>query len=123
MCQSVQGNQQACHADGTPGQPDVKRYRIMFWCDGYGADMCESKDQYEAEDWFFDCYQRYDQNDTHRIVRIDNLGVPKDDQPMEKLPDAEFLAQGKVVKEAHLAWERSRLAQQDLSGQQHDCAE
>jgi hypothetical protein len=98
----------------------MKRYQLWLWCEGFNAVLCEAHDEEELADWFFHHYQRNDSLNYHFVERIDYLGFVKDGQPIEKLPEAKFLAMAREVKQVHLARERNaQLTQQESTTGQH----
>ena len=75
--------------------------------------MCKAESEEELRDWFYQCYQYYDQLDCHYVIQIDDLGGLPDDVK-HNLSEAEFLVVARKVKELHLAWlEKMRLAREE----------
>jgi len=122
MDQSVCKNQSPHLDDGTTGQPEVKRYTISLWCEGCAAVLCEAENEERAKSWFFQFFQRYNQQTSPRLVlRIDDLGVVKDDQPVQELSEAEFHATARELKAARLTRpEQGQLARQQPIVEQHE---
>src|SRR5208282_3087779 len=108
--------------DGAPGQPEKKCFRIWFWCERFDAVVCDAENDKEAERWFFDLFQRHNQHALSRlVVRIDDLGVVNDDQPVQELSEAEFLATAREVKAVHCAREKKgQLDQRDSNTGQRE---
>jgi hypothetical protein len=120
--------------DCAPGQPDMKHYRIWFWCEDYGATVYKVQNDRDVSGRFYDNYGCDDYGcddygcgdygcgdliNSYVPVRVDNLTEMKDDRPLNEISWDEFFAMAREAKELHLArLEKVRLAQQDPGSQQ-----
>src|SRR5271166_3447181 len=103
MDQTLCMNQSPQADDGTPHQSKTKRYKIWLWRGSHHAVVFEVENEEQVESWFFDFYQRHDQHSSaHVVLHIDDLGVVKSDQPVQDLPEAEFLARVRELDAASL---------------------
>lgn len=70
--------------------------------------VCEAENEKQAESWFFDFFQRHNQQTSPRLMLgIDDLGVVKDDQPVQELSEAAFLATARELKATRLCRRRN----------------
>ncbi len=104
--QSVENTQSPYVDDGNSGQPDVKCYRIWFREQSveFREDEAENKEQLLG--WLYGCLWKHDQMDGHFVVRIDDLGLARNDVPIEdRPPRAEYSA---TVRELYTGWRNRR---------------
>ncbi len=121
MDQSVCNNQASYVHDNTPGQPELRQYKLWFWAEGFAAVDCEVENEEQAKDWFFHYYERHDGYECHEAQRIDNLGVVKAGQSVQELSHAEFLATARELKAAHAArLEKAEVTQPEPSTAQDE---
>ena len=91
--QVVQNNQSPHVDDGEPSQPGTKRYRIWFWRESVAFREDEAENKEQLFDWLYGCLWKHDQMDGHFVVRIDDLGLARNDVPIEDRPSrAEYFA-------------------------------
>jgi hypothetical protein len=91
---------------GMAGQPQKKRYRIWFWRESVTFREDEAENEEQLLRWLYGDLWKYDQMDGHDVMRIDNVGLVRDDLPIENRPSrAEYFA---TVRELYTAW-RNRL--------------
>lgn len=99
--QLVQNDQSPYVDDGTPSQPETKRYRIWFWQESVTYREDEAENEMQLLCWLFGNFWTHDEVDTHCVMRVDNLGPVKDNMPINRLSKTRYLA---TVRELYAAW-------------------
>ena len=102
--QLVQNDQSPHVDDGTTGQPGTKRYRIWYWEQSVTCREDEATDEAQLLLWLFGYIWKHDEMDAHCVMRIDNLGLAKDELPINTLSKAEYYA---TVRELYTVWQSS----------------